>query len=308
MAYRSLITSHENKNLSGVAKFNNRLSKLLGIECIGLEPAMLLKAGPVLLSLKMKDNGRDEIDAVTGLFNRLMEEKIQYDLFFHSFDGLEIEYLLVENAEKIFCGNLEIYHVLEGQNKETISAWCPSLVDLRERLEEKDINIFSFGMAHKLQLKYYMKLKEILDSFQVDYTIWISTAFHEKAKFGDFSNISEQLIELFDNNIQFLGFLSDCTVDYFMAKATLFTAFFEKGVRANNTSVYAAMEKGCPLLTNTDHLSPQWMEHGKNILDIHRLMTEDIKSENLKNLAIQARIDSKRNASWGELVNLIQSR
>ena len=47
-------------------------------------------------------------------------------------------------------------------------------------------------------------------------------------------------------------------------------AFFEKGLRANNTTVNAAMECGCTVITNLDEHSPAGLNHGSNVVDIHQ--------------------------------------
>src|SRR4029079_9458035 len=51
---------------------------------------------------------------------------------------------------------------------------------------------------------------------------------------------------------------------------TFLAAFFEKGLRANNTSVNAAMECGCAVITNLDEHSPRGLVHMKNVIDINQ--------------------------------------
>ena len=50
---------------------------------------------------------------------------------------------------------------------------------------------------------------------------------------------------------------------------TYLAAFFEKGLRANNTTVNAAMECGCAVITNLDEHSPAGLVHMKNVIDIN---------------------------------------
>ncbi len=68
----------------------------------------------------------------------------------------------------------------------------------------------------------------------------------------------------------FLGNLSDVAVYNELRRATFFAAFFDKGVRANNTSVAAAMETGAVVITNLDELSPPEYVHLENVIDIER--------------------------------------
>jgi hypothetical protein len=51
--------------------------------------------------------------------------------------------------------------------------------------------------------------------------------------------------------------------------STFLAAFFEKGLRANNTTVNAAMECGCSVITNLDEFSPKGLVHMKNVIDIN---------------------------------------
>ncbi len=53
-------------------------------------------------------------------------------------------------------------------------------------------------------------------------------------------------------SLYFLGNLSDVAVYNELRRATFFAAFFDGGVRANNTSVAAAMETGAVVITNLD--------------------------------------------------------
>ncbi len=303
--YKCVISSHTNPNLSGVARFNHILATNMGIQCIGISDIKNIDTGPILFSLKLRDTTGSERSLLSERLHYLVNKNIDYDLFFHTFDGLEIEYELIERCRMIYSGNSEIYHALEGIDKEVVSAWCPALITGEHVLHEASLNLFSFGMAHKLQIKYYKMLQELLSDYNIDYTLWVSTAFHEKANFGDFNSISNQLSRIFRHRIQFLGFLSDDGVNYFLDKTQLFIAFFEKGVRANNTSIFAAMNRGCAVLTNSDEYSPSWMKHGINILDIHMLQLEDLETEVLQRIGTQAKKDARKYASWDGLIKLI---
>lgn len=304
MKYTSIVSSHMNPNLSGVAKFNHMLATTLKIPCIGMDNIHNLRRGPVLLSIKLRDFNHLESEQIRGIISHLLNKKVIYDIFFHTFDGLEVEYELLEHCHQVFCGNDEINHALQGIDNRVISAWCPPLLNTKIVLHESRLNLFSFGMAHKIQIKYYKILQELLQN-QGDYSIWVSTAFHEKANFGDFNSISTLLMNVFGDKIQFLGFLSDEAVNYFLGKTQLFVAFFEKGVRANNTSVLAAMTKKCAVLTNCDEYSPSWMRHCENILNINQIHAEDLNIENLEKIGAKAQQDARNYASWNGLIKLL---
>ena len=70
-----------------------------------------------------------------------------------------------------------------------------------------------------------------------------------------------------------MGYLSDTAVFNHLLDASFLAAFFEHGLRANNTTVNAALEYGCAVVTNLDQFSPVGYEHMKTVLDINRLET-----------------------------------
>ncbi len=80
----------------------------------------------------------------------------------------------------------------------------------------------------------------------------------------------KELEALFDGQVYFMGYLSDTAVYNQLMDCTFLAALFEKGLRANNTTVNAAMECGCAVITNLDEHSPAGIVHMKNIIDINR--------------------------------------
>lgn len=305
--YKCVVSSHMNPNLSGVAKFNNILANKLNCKCISITDynKEIDKKDRILLSIKLADLQEYEINEIKRFLNNVIENKISFDLFFHALSDISIEYDLIEACSRIYCANSEIRHALRGFDKVLLDSWCPHLVNVNKRIEIADFNIFSFGMAHKLQLGYYKELHKKLISYKSKHSIWISTAFHEKASFGDFDEISNQLNDIFGECIHFLGFLSDEAINYFLDRIQLFVAFFPKGVRSNNTSIYVPMEKGIPVLTNLDQHSPHWLKHGKNIIDINDLNGDLLTTEILKEIGKEGAIDYHKNASWESLVKSI---
>ena len=74
--------------------------------------------------------------------------------------------------------------------------------------------------------------------------------------------------EIFPTELFFLGNLSDVAVSNWLRATTFFAAFFDGGVRANNTSVSAALEQGAVVITNLDRYSPEEYVHLDNVIDI----------------------------------------
>jgi hypothetical protein len=76
-----------------------------------------------------------------------------------------------------------------------------------------------------------------------------------------------------------LGFLTDAEVSERLLTVDALVAFFPSGVRENNTTVLSAMSHGCPVISNLDGFSPEWMAHNKTIFDISQLVEFPQKSE-----------------------------
>ena len=233
------------------------------------------------------------------------QRKVVFDVFLHTFDNLDAELTLLKNARKIFCGNDEISKEIVKLGFNPTTLWCPSLIEPDSSVPKSYLNLFSFGMAHKIQQANYLRLYKTLECLKVSFNLRVSTAFHERASFGDFGSVSTELQFVFGNQLSFLGFLSDASVNLFLETTDLFVAFFEKGVRANNTSIYAAMAKQCPVLTNLDQWSPKWLDHGQNVLDISRLSETDLTRPNLNRIGKTGQHDCGRNSSWEALTKEI---
>jgi hypothetical protein len=100
--------------------------------------------------------------------------------------------------------------------------------------------------------------------------VYVSTALHENTSFdGSFVVRFEELQSIFNGNVYFMGYLSDTAVYNHLMDCTYLAAFFEKGLRANNTTVNAAMESGCAVITNLDEHSPVGLAHMQNVIDIN---------------------------------------
>jgi hypothetical protein len=293
--------------LSGVAKFNAQLARHFEVPCLGLPDAIrqIRKGDRVLLSVKLTDMSAADAAIVEEFHEVVRQRGATFDLFFHTYDRLPLEQTLLADAGTIFCGNAEIHAALTATGKPLSLVWCPALVDPDASVKRSDLTIFSFGMAHKIQLAYYQLLHTRLEELDRPYSIWISTAFHEKSGFGELDEAVLELRSIFGARVQFLGFLSDDALNYFVDQVQLFVAFFAKGLRANNTSAYVPMERGCAILTNLDRFSPAWLRHGVNVLDIHKLAVESLRPESLGRLAAVAQLDVRRHAGWPQLVSLM---
>jgi hypothetical protein len=105
--------------------------------------------------------------------------------------------------------------------------------------------------------------------------------------------------------LYFLGKLSDVAVFNELRAATFFAAFFEHGVRANNTSVASAMERGAVVITNLDEHSPLELVHMENVIDIERCDALPLDAPTLERMSLRAR-ELGRARGWDALVEQLR--
>jgi len=290
----AVVTHHRSGFRSGVARFNELLAERLGVPLYGLDDE-----GPgwasSLLSFKVS-----ELDIATraALSGRL--DAWDGELFLHELSGLELERELVARARRVHCGNLEIYEGVRGLSDRAEAVWAPGLIVDRRLFEPAAVTVFSFGMAHKIRTDMFRRLRGLLDELGTPYAVYVSAANHETSALEDAQAVFEEMHELFPS-LYFLGNLSDVAVYNRLRESTFFAAFFDRGVRANNTSVAAAMETGAVVITNLDELSPPEYVHGENVIDIERCDRLPAEPEALD--AIRARaVETAEARGWDALV------
>ncbi len=109
----------------------------------------------------------------------------------------------------------------------------------------------------------------------------------------------EELQSIFNGQVYFMGYLSDTAVFNHLMDCTFLAAFFEKGLRANNTTVNAAMECGCAVITNLDEHSPAGLVHMKNVIDINLLRRLPDAGRRRERIGRAARDDRARRVRLG---------
>ncbi|MBM3779805.1 MAG: glycosyltransferase family 4 protein [Acidimicrobiia bacterium] len=259
---------HLNPWTCGIAKFNSILSRELQVPVVGLRDVELGRFRRPLLSIKIEEfSDRDAADL--DLWSQAHAG--DFELFLHAYGGTEVEQRLVTAAGAVYCGNSELARVLSPGRPDVVELFCPGTILNPQRFQQTEISVFTFGMAHKIRVGLYTRLRDLLEATGRSYSVFVSTALHENTSFdGSFVVRFEELQALFGGHIYFMGYLSDTAVYNHLLDATFLAAFFDKGLRANNTTVNAAMECGCAVITNLDADSPAGLEHGRNIIDISR--------------------------------------
>jgi hypothetical protein len=260
---------HLNPWTCGIAKFNQILARHLDLPVVAITTLGGDTPRRPLLSLKLAEFLPQDVH----LLDEWARDRAgQYELFLHAVDGTDVEIRLIRHASKVFCGNRELYETLKPMRPDIIELFCPGTILTPQRVQPTELQVFTFGMAHKIRVPYYGKLKQLLEATGCSFKVFVSTALHEGTSFDEsFIVRFEELSEIFDGRVYFMGYLSDTAVYNHLLDATFLAAFFERGLRANNTTVNAAMECGCAVLTNLDEYSPAGYEHLRTVLDINRL-------------------------------------
>jgi len=290
---------HLNPWTCGIAKFNAILAKHLDVHVVGIRTVELGSFQRPLLSLKLSEfSTRDAED----LDLWASAHQGQFELFLHAFDGTPTEQRLIASAGKVYVGNVELFHALRHQRPDVEELFCPGTILSPERFQSTELSVFTFGMAHKIRVPLYRRLRDLLEATGKSYSVFVSTALHENTSFdGSFIVRFEELQALFGRHVYFMGYLSDTAVFNHLVECNFLAAFFEKGLRANNTTVNAAMESGCAVVTNLDEHSPQGLVHMKNVIDIN-ICDRLPDSEQAATIGVAARDIAHSRYGWDSLV------
>lgn len=258
---------HLNPWTCGIAKFNDILARNLDVPVVGIGSPELQRFRRPLLSLKMSEFTPADAQA---LAEWVEAHAGRFELFLHAFDHTPMEQRLLAAADRVYCGNRELSHSLGPARPDIVELFCPGTLLNPQRFQKTELSVFTFGMAHKIRVPLYRRLRDLLDATGKSYSIYVSTALHENTSFdASFIVRFEELQALFNGHVYFMGYLSDTAVFNHLVECHFLAAFFEKGLRANNTTVNAAMESGCAVITNLDEHSPAGLVHMKHVIDIN---------------------------------------
>lgn len=299
----AIVTHHLNPFRSGVARFNELLAQRLKVPLLGLRDRRVAVAACPLLSLKVSELDRASTDSLVSVLDGAKVRA--WCLFLHEHADLPLEDRLVRGAMRVWCANDEVLARISSLTESAEAAWAPGLISDTRRFDPAAISVFSFGMAHKIRTDMFERLKYLLEATGESYAIYLSNANHETATLEDAEVVFRDMHELFPRGLYFAGNLSDVAVFNYLISTTFFAAFFEGGVRANNTSVASAMEHGAVVITNLDEHSPSYFGHLDNLIDIKQC-GDALPSDNLilRRIGVRA-IETARQLTWERLTALI---
>lgn len=273
----AVLSYHADPISCGVTRFSQQLAQRLGVPWAQFTPFSRLSWQHPLVSIKPSE-------FTSGIY-----WPARFDAFFHEYHGgYEFDR---DQTPRVFAASAAIAEQIRPERPDVIPAWCPSLVEAQPR---EPITVLSFGMAHKIRTDLYATLKEKLDATGEPYVVYVSAALHEGTSFSDAAQSFETLRKLFGPNFVFLGTLSDEAMVDRLRTCTYVAAFFEHGLRENNTSVMAALEHGARVLTNWDDRTGELL----------RAMTLDVTKYPLPLTLQKSRL--RHHYGWDKLVELIR--
>ena len=296
----AVVSHHMNPFRSGVARFNELLAEHLGVPFASLRDAREFERP--LLSFKVSElEAGDEADVEAGI-----DAWPAYDLFLHELAGTPLEQRLIDGAGRVLCGNRELANRLGKAHGNVETLWTPGLIIEQGRIAPTETRVFTFGMAHKIRTDMFERLRDLLERSGRSYAIHVSAANHETASLRDAELVFDEMHDLFPERMYFLGNLSDLAIVRELQEATFFAAFFNGGVRANNTSVASAMERGAVVITNLDEGSPEHLRHMENVIDIEQTSELPFDPLALRSISVNA-MQSAKEFSWDRLVERLRS-
>jgi hypothetical protein len=298
----AVVTHHRDSFRSGVGRFNELLAERLGVPVIGIRRLLTAGCSRPLLSFKVAELAPAEL----AVLDQLVETRpFPWELFLHVYDGDELEAALVAGADHVHAGNHEVFAQIEGLARSADTLWSPGLILDEREFAPTDVSVFSFGMAHKIRTDLFERLRELLDASGRSYAVYLSAANHETTRMSDAHLIFDELHEIFPSTLFFLGNLSDVAVFNYLRSSTFFASFFLGGVRANNGSIAAAMEKGAVVITNLDEHSPPEFVHLDNLIDIGQMRELPLEERALAAISRRA-VETAHERGWSQLVERLR--
>lgn len=219
--YDAVLGYHMNPLTCGVAKFNVQLAERLGVPYLSI-------ANPLT-------------EHINGLLSVKFSELPD--------DGLR------GYASAVLSHDRPPFMVCERPVFYADELGCPSTICGNPT--RGAYRVLTFGMAHKIVLPHFEKLKSHLDAEHPDYTVSLSTAIHEGNPWEQsFEDSTTAMRAIFGDKLRVLGFLADDALAKELQECDAVAAYFTPALRANNTSAWAAIAAGKTLYTNLDEQSP----------------------------------------------------
>lgn len=289
---------------SGVGLFNEQLAGRLGVPYRPLLPALSSARHP-LVSLKFEELDAPRRRALAEAARSAAHRPLS--LFLHTLDDSHEETALVAAARHVFCGNDWIASRLAARlpSRRAVRAFAPSLIDEASDFAPA-IELFSFGMAGKVDTARFARLAEMLDAGGLDYRLACSLAVHQTSDGACLPRALECLARCFGPRLLHLGTLTDAGIAYFLT-GRVFVGFFKDGVRGNNTTFNTALARGCRIVTNLDGYSPPEVRCSARVIDLDSATPDELARFLRHSAATPPGDRSSSPFTWPRLIELIRA-
>lgn len=248
LPFTSVRSLHTNPLTCGVAKFGQQLAQRLNVPFgefygrWGVHP---------LLSLKWRELDDEDRMELRDTTRERQYEGLPFSFFWH--DGGDDR-----------CNDYASHVFYADKSLGSPGLFCPSLIAPKKRT----VKLFTFGMAGRLRVDQYRKVKQLLDCSEQPYHLRVSVGIHEGTSLDRVERHFDDLKSIMgESHVTILGILSDDAVSEELANADYTLAFFEQGARANNTTIHAAIEAGSGVITNWDSQTPLFFNHATKSID-----------------------------------------
>jgi hypothetical protein len=252
-----VLTPHPNPYTCGTGKWSRELARQLGVPLGRLNLAFDPASVP-LVSARLTE------------IATLYPSEGVYDLIIHDWDPAKIAW--VHRARRLFAVTPELVTFCGASRRPDAALLpCPSSVRAHQGPDPRWW-VLLFGMGHKRQRPWLVRLRDLLER-EGSYTVYVSTAVHEGSPFDAAMWEAEaEYRDLFGDHVRMLGYLADDALVRELTRVDCCALFFDPAARANNTTLWAALETGCPVLTNLDEQSPAMLwDETINIADVTSL-------------------------------------
>jgi hypothetical protein len=239
----AVLTPHPNELTCGTGKWSIRLAERLGVPCRRL-PLFQAYDCP-LISARLTELG--------DLSQCNISTDSTFDLVVHDWaDGHED---LIHAARRVYAANPAIAEWVRTVRPDVQTIWCPS--SLAGNPDRGQYRVLTYGMAHKITAPHYEHLHALLAHAHPHYTISLSTAVHEGSPWDESLQRSAAVLrDIFGDHLRVLGYLADDALAKELHDCDAVALFYDPALRSNNTTAWAALDAGKPLVTNLDEHSP----------------------------------------------------
>lgn len=268
---RGIVSYHVYSATCGVARFNQSLAAAFNAPIISLDCWLELEdKSCFVLSIKPTELDVTTIDLfLSALTDRRTRS---FAVILHEFHGSVLDEALAGHSTKCLAVDNLIAERAKKHNSGIVTGFAPG-VKPRIDIPQVDVNLFSMGMAHKINVEGYRRLDQLVQSDDRIFGLRLAAAVHEGFDVGEaFESVPRDFSSCWKGEFFFLGFISDEMLSIQLAESNAAVLFGQYGARQSSSSILTAMEHGVPVISVLDSNSSSWMKHGETIFDVKQLM------------------------------------